>query len=104
MKQASMFEGISAFGNRLVPSQIHDTSIEAKERIETRAGVLRSKCLLALEKGNYTADQVAALIGESVLSIRPRFTELLQDGKILDTGIRSKNESGRNAIVWRLHV
>jgi hypothetical protein len=33
--------------------------------------------------------------------IRSRRSELVQQGKVLDTGAREKLASGRNAIVWR---
>jgi predicted ArsR family transcriptional regulator len=66
------------------------------------AAYLQSKCLKALEAGPRSADQVASMINESILSIRPRMTELVAAGKIVDSGDRRKNASGRNAKVWRL--
>ena len=33
--------------------------------------------------------------------IRSRRSELAQQGKVIDTGLREKLPSGRNAIVWR---
>ena len=41
------------------------------------------------------------MLGESVLAIRPRFSELRALGQITDTGARRINDSGRSAIVWR---
>lgn len=52
--------------------------------------------------GDMTADQCARFLGESVLSIRPRFSELRAKGLIADSGMRAKNDSGRSAVVWRL--
>mgnify|MGYP000322982922 CR=1 FL=1 len=46
-----------------------------------------------------TADECAAVLGESVLSIRPRFSELLGAGLIRETGQRRRNASGKMADV-----
>lgn len=76
-----------------------DTSKEAAEKID--ASRLRKDCLRALAVlGAATADCVADYLDESVLSIRPRFTELRHMGKIIDTGERHLNQSGRRAKVW----
>ncbi|MEI6870717.1 MAG: hypothetical protein WCL08_00405 [Verrucomicrobiota bacterium] len=72
----------------------------------TNAGRLRGMVLAAFlnRPGSYTADEMAAHMGLSILSIRPRFSELRQSGSIVDTGLRSKNTSGKSAIVWRLNA
>jgi len=41
-------------------------------------------------------------MGKSNLSIRPRITELVLQGRIFDTGERRRNASGKSAIVWRV--
>jgi predicted ArsR family transcriptional regulator len=77
-----------------------DTSIDAAERVDAttlRIAVLRTLALY----GPMTADQCAHRLGESVLAIRPRFTELKIMGRLIDTGQRERNQSGRRAIVWR---
>jgi predicted ArsR family transcriptional regulator len=48
-----------------------------------------------------TADECADTIGMSVLSIRPRFTELHRRGAIEETGELRHNRSGRRAKVWQ---
>ena len=48
----------------------------------------------------YTADEMAAEIGEAPLSVRPRMTELFRKGKIVKTPLRRQNLSGKKAIVW----
>jgi hypothetical protein len=50
-----------------------------------------------------TADEIAAALNRSILTIRPRVSELNRMGKIADSGVRRKNASGRNAIVWRIN-
>ncbi|AXU20368.1 hypothetical protein C7W88_16950 [Novosphingobium sp. THN1] len=77
-----------------------DTSIEAAESMEKSAPLLRKRCLDRLKMGPATADEVAAFLELSVLSVRPRFTELYTDGLIYDTGERRPNASGRRAKVW----
>jgi len=78
-----------------------DTSIEAAAEIANRAHTLREECMdmIKASPDGLTADQVAARLGESVLSIRPRITELKKTGRIVDSGRRRKNHSGRRAAV-----
>ncbi len=78
-----------------------DTSREAAASID--AGTLRAKVLRAIrDLGPLTADQCAVSLNLSILSIRPRCTELRELGRLRDTGERRPNISGRNAIVWGL--
>lgn len=79
-----------------------DTSKAGAKAAKPSASTLRELCLAELRKKQRTADEVAAALGQSVLSIRPRFTELKVRGEIEDTGVRRRNESGVNAIVWRV--
>ena len=48
-----------------------------------------------------TADEVAELLGESVLSVRPRVSELKAQGRVEATTKRRCNVSGKTAVVWR---
>lgn len=74
----------------------------AFDSIVDRAGLLRNKCLQALKDAALTADEVAERIGETVLSVRPRITELSQAGQVAKTTLRRPNASGRSAAVWVL--
>ena len=78
-----------------------DTSRQAASSIN--ANVLRAKVLAEFERPGcwWTADEVAARLNLSVLSVRPRVCELSAMGKIRDSGERRKNASGRSATVWR---
>jgi len=71
-----------------------DTSRDAAADMASRVTGLRLAVLGALAQDR-TADECAAVLGESVLAIRPRLTELKRLG-------RRKNASGKRAIVWRL--
>lgn len=80
-----------------------DTSQEAKEAIAPKAKYLRGitrQAIIDSGDDGLTADQAAQAVNCTVLQIRPRCTELQQKDFIKDSGIRRKNSSGRNAIVW----
>jgi len=49
-----------------------------------------------------TADEIAKDLNLSVLSVRPRVSELNRLGDIEQTGARRKNESGMTATVWQI--
>lgn len=67
------------------------------------AARLRSLALSYVEQsGGCTADECAAALGESVLAVRPRFSELVALGKLEDSGQRRRNASGKSAAVWRV--
>jgi hypothetical protein len=77
-----------------------DTSEAAARSMGGSAAHLRKRCLDALKaRGPSTADELASAIGESVLSVRPRVTELKELGMARDTGQRRENRSGRKAAV-----
>jgi hypothetical protein len=78
-----------------------DTSKAAAVAITPRAGLLRDRVLAEIARRPSTPDEVAKRLGETVLAVRPRFSELVKGAKIIDSGERRKNDSGRSAIVWR---
>ena len=78
------------------------TSLAAAEAVAGRSQTLRCAVLAWLQGRAGTADECAAALGESVLAIRPRFSELRRDGIITDTGERRFNDSGLKAVVRRV--
>jgi hypothetical protein len=76
-----------------------DTS-RAAAPTASEAETLREQCLNLLQEADYTADEIAAMLGKSILSIRPRISELNLKKQIFDSGARRKNASGHAAIVW----
>lgn len=80
------------------------TSREAGRRIARHAETVRKAVLAefcaAYPKG-LTADEIAKLLGESVLCVRPRCSELRAAGLIEQTPDRRRNDSGMTAAVWR---
>ena len=82
-----------------------DTSIEAAISMSDDACTLRGVVVEYLRRCGVrgsTADECATALNETVLAIRPRFTELRHLGYIRDSGDRRLNISGRRAIVWRM--
>lgn len=77
-----------------------DTSREAAEAFAARAGTLRRLCYQYIRRNpRHTADEIAAALGETVLAIRPRISELRAAGIIRNDG-RGLNRSGKPAHRW----
>jgi hypothetical protein len=79
------------------------TSADAAAAMASRAPTLRDRALAALQRApaGMTADEVADALGEGILSIRPRISELKRLGLIEATKERRANSSGLDARVWR---
>lgn len=79
------------------------TSSEAAASMRPSAATLRDLCLKMIRRyGDLTADEAAGFCNQSILSIRPRFSELKALNLIEDSGLRRTNASGRSAVVWRV--
>lgn len=78
-------------------------SQEAAEKGSKRVAYLQGKCLEMLRThGPLAADEIAEKLGETILSIRPRVSELGRKKLIEKTDMRHKNISGCSATVWRI--
>jgi hypothetical protein len=80
------------------------TSKDAAEAITSRAKTIRARVLGFLTQhhlGSFTADQIAAGLGESILSVRPRVSELRRSELIEPTAERRMNKSGMPVQCWR---
>jgi predicted HTH transcriptional regulator len=85
-------------------SKGHDTSREAADTLHRsgRARQLRERVLDYYRRGNKaTADECAEALGEDPWTIRPRVSELGNDGMLVRTGERRRNKSGAKAAEWR---
>lgn len=78
------------------------TSEDAARSMAGRARTLRDQTLETLKGRPMTADEVAAQLGETVLAIRPRLSELRAKKLIEPTGEKRLNASGKDAKVWRV--
>lgn len=84
------------------------TSKDAARAVAGTAGTLREQvfeCLRVAGPAGLTPDEIAEKLGRTVLSIRPRVTELAHDDPpwIVPTGGRRANASGLKAKVWRVY-
>jgi len=84
-------------------SDVFAAEVAAKPR-RYYGGILTQQVELVLCEGDFTADEIAIKLGKSVLSIRPRVSELARDGLIRKTGERRANASGIRAIVWTANL
>jgi predicted ArsR family transcriptional regulator len=96
-----------SFGHDTYPSvpgfKARDTAREAAESLKPKAPLVRDKILqlMASPHAEFTADEAASMLGLPILTVRPRFSELANMGKLVDSGVRRRNDSGKNAIAWR---
>jgi hypothetical protein len=79
-------------------------SRQAARSIAPHARTLRDRVLAEIEhaKSPPTADEIASGLGENILSVRPRVSELYRLGRIEPAPVRGKNASGMSAMRWRL--
>jgi len=82
------------------------TSRDAARAITGDAMLLREQVFAAIARAGargLTADEAAGALGRSVLSVRPRVTELSKADppRIVPTGERRRNDSGMSAKAWR---
>lgn len=100
----------AAYGGELAPypdSPGHKeptTSRDAARAVAGSASLLRERVFAAVRSAGargFTPDEAAAAIGETVLAVRPRMTELKLAGRIVETGERRANASGLKAKAWR---
>lgn len=83
----------------LAGHQAADTSRDAAPSFES-ASIIRLRVLREYqERGAMTADECAERMRLSILTIRPRCTELKRLGLLRDTGKRRPNASGKMAMV-----
>lgn len=82
------------------------TSRDAARSMAGEAEALREQVFAAIRDagaGGLTADEAATILERTVLSIRPRLSELAHSNppRIVPNGARRPNESGRMAKAWR---
>ena len=96
-----MFDRKGRVAPAALPAQQHsETSVAAAKSMGTRALTLRQLVYAELAKAAMTDEQIAERTGLALNTVRPRRVELVQAGVVIDTGLRSRNHSGRYATVW----
>lgn len=78
-------------------------SQDASIAIAPRAPRIRERVhsIIRDNPAGITADEIAAVLGMSILTVRPRVSELHRSGEIRATGNRRCNCSGMTASTWR---
>lgn len=103
-----LFDSIVAGRSRVYPDapgfKEQTTSRESAAKVAPDADNFRCLVLQAVRRQPSTTDEVAAALDLSVLTVRPRMSELRALGNVEPSGLRRKNESGHSAIVWRERV
>ena len=81
-----------------------DTSHQAAEDQRPTASTVRAKVLRTLQVLDQpmNADDIAKVLDLDVLTVRPRCTELRNDGKIQDSGLRTLSSRGKKMIAWEV--
>ena len=84
--------------------KVSGPSEQAAEAMRGKANKMRAAVFAQIAKcsAGATADEIAKDLNLSVLSVRPRVSELNRNGEIEETGARRKNDSGMTATVWRV--
>lgn len=82
--------------------QNRTTSLDAALDIEPKVRGICLRILALLRTGPMTPDEAAASLRMSILSVRPRFTELYQQGLIDRLDERRRTFTGGTAHVYRL--
>jgi DNA-directed RNA polymerase specialized sigma24 family protein len=80
-----------------------DTSAAAAAAVAPRSPGHRAAVLAQIKAlRSATADEVAEAMAVSLLTVRPRVSELHRTGKLRDTGMRRPTASGHSAVVWEV--
>jgi hypothetical protein len=80
------------------------TSRESAHKIAGHAKAVRNAALaefIAIHPNGLTADELARRLHHSILTVRPRVSELRAAALVEPTPERRRNESGHGATVWR---
>lgn len=81
------------------------TSLEAYESVTPKLNSIQKEVLALFKEvgeDGLTDEELSNLMGSNASTYRTRRSELVQKGVLVDSGLRRKLLSGRNAIVWKL--
>src|SRR5690606_17463202 len=102
MKQTSLFLDGLSYPAQVAGHKGTATSREAAKKSTPGRKAVYGLIENILREEELTADVIAKRIGRGLLYIRPRCSEMKLLGLIQPTGETRKNETGRNADVFRL--
>jgi hypothetical protein len=80
-----------------------ETSREAAKTVVDVAKSHREKILDALkdEVFGLSSERIAGKVGLTRYAVRPRISELVASGEVIETAFREKNGEGCNVVIWR---
>lgn len=81
-----------------------DTSRGAARTMVPSAAIIRTRVLACLRASPIplTADEITECLGLDPFTVRPRISELRNDGKIRDSGQRRPGHRGRSQAAWEV--
>lgn len=83
-------------------AKVSGPSQDAADNMAEHAPTLRDRLDELFDRvPNMTADEGADRLKAEIWSVRPRFSELVRMGRIVDAGVRRKNKSGMTATAWK---
>jgi transcription initiation factor IIE alpha subunit len=82
-------------------AKVGGASADAADEIAEHAQTLKDRVDKLFDSAQLTADECAERLGQDILSVRPRLSELRRLGRIVETEDRRANRSGIKATVWR---
>lgn len=80
-----------------------DTSLEAAESMRSAAPAIREVVFEQIRRngrGGATCDELEVALGLAHQNCSARVNELMRSRRIVDSGLRRKTRSRRNAVVW----
>lgn len=81
--------------------RVTNTSKEAFLKVEPETARMRRKVLQAMKKARKaTGSELSKISKIDILSVRPRLTELRDNGRIIESGHYRYNRKGNREIVW----
>jgi hypothetical protein len=83
-------------------SQGGDTSYQAACKISKELGRRQAEVLAHLQLGPATPEEIADAIGRHFATVRPRVSELVRLGLVMDTGRRGTGALGGTVRIWRV--
>jgi hypothetical protein len=101
MRQPSLFD-TPPRREPMAPASNNTTSLAAAKAIQTITPNLREMVYAEIAKpGGRTDEEVAIARNMPGNTVRPRRNELVNAGRVVDSGETRLTQSGRRAIVWK---
>tara|TARA_B110000208_G_C11314820_1_gene263898 strand:- start:85 stop:378 length:294 start_codon:yes stop_codon:yes gene_type:complete len=88
------------YTKQAVGYQRRDTSLDAANLVKPE--VLRSQIMYLFNQYSHLdTETISETLERPYRSVQPRVSELVRDGELTDSGVRTDGLFGRSIIVWR---